>query len=1409
VNEPVSAPAPAARRRKPGRGLLLGALLLPCALAGGGLALWWGLATEPGSAWLLRQVPGLELEGAQGTVLGDFSARRLRYHLPGGADTLTIQGLRAHGTALGWHRSPQLWGRLLLESVSAERVELSLAPTTEATAAPQDLRLPFALEIASLSVAELRIPSLSDQPLQALQASLSLSAEGGALHRARIAALRWDQRELSGEASVQSGGEMRVQAQLLARQPAASSLGAAQLPAWTARLQADGPLLHLPVQAQLDSPGYSSEPSSPQTLKASATLAPFEAWPLQALDLQTQGLDLAQLQRGAPRTSLVGSVSLRAAQAQAPLRISAALRNGMAGRFDAQALPLRQLALDLELKPWDPASLRLHQLDLQLGTQTQAAGRLHAVGNLGALGSSASQAGSTLSIEIEGLRSELLDGRLAPALASGQLRLHSQAGLQALASWPPVALTLDLKGRLAPELQAAEFSLQAESELSLAGAKLRQWRLLSGGGRLEAQGALTLQQAGHWSRGWNAELQARMSALDLRHFWRGAAGGAWRSGSQSLNASLDARLSRGPNAAGTAPWRNAPQGQALLQIQPSQLAGLPLTGELRYARQAEAAPQAQLALKLAGNQLQAKLAGREADRGAERLRLESDWQAPQLAALQPWLSGLFPALLPGLSLQGELAGTLGLELSPAGKDAALPWQLSSEAGLQIKELRLSAKQLPALQIRQAQLQAALGGGDDAQLRLQAGIQQLDAGSSLHLRELALALNGPWSKHQLTLSAQGDYRLPGWLNGSAQGPLQSGGLRLSLEGAWSQPLARAWREGARWQARQLELLARPDNAALPAWLAASQLALQLEFGAQGRLEALQAAPGRLELLGAGFAWRQFQLDALTAAAPQLELELAMEPLAVAPLLARWQPSFGWGGNLVMGGAARVSSGARNLKVDVAVQRSAGDLSVTDERGTQALGLTELRFGLLADQGVWHLTQAMAGQNLGALGGALTAHAAAPQLLPGPAAPLEGVLEARVANLGTWGAWVPTGWRLGGSLFASLSLGGKLGAPQITGQAGGQGLSLRNPLYGVDLQQGEFGLRLSGESARLEHLSARGGEGSLRAEGQVLLGAEPSAEFRLSAERFALLRRVDRRLVLSGESLVKLSRQGLDVGGKLRADEGLFDFTRGNAPQLDEDVLVLRPEDSQEERSEAGNGASKLPVHVQLELDLGKKLRLRGRGLDTLLAGQLKLTHSNGKPALHGVVSAVGGSFDAYAQKLEIERGQISFAGAADNPRLDVLAIRPGLDDVRVGVTVTGTALNPRIKLYSEPEMRDSDKLSWLVLGRAPESLGRGDTALLQRAAMALLSGEGESTSGKLMRNLGLDELSVHQDADEAKGTVVRLGKQLSKRVYVGYERGLNATTGSWQLIYRIAQRFTLRAQSGDDNALDFIWQWKWE
>jgi len=55
----------------------------------------------------------------------------------------------------------------------------------------------------------------------------------------------------------------------------------------------------------------------------------------------------------------------------------------------------------------------------------------------------------------------------------------------------------------------------------------------------------------------------------------------------------------------------------------------------------------------------------------------------------------------------------------------------------------------------------------------------------------------------------------------------------------------------------------------------------------------------------------------------------------------------------------------------------------------------------------------------------------------------------------------------------------------------------------------------------------------------------------------------------------------------------------------------------------------------------------------------------------------------------------------------------------------------------------------------------------------------------------------------------VGKQISRNWYLGYERSLNATAGNWQVIYRLAQRFTLRAQAGQDNALDLIWSWRFD
>jgi translocation and assembly module TamB len=280
--------------------------------------------------------------------------------------------------------------------------------------------------------------------------------------------------------------------------------------------------------------------------------------------------------------------------------------------------------------------------------------------------------------------------------------------------------------------------------------------------------------------------------------------------------------------------------------------------------------------------------------------------------------------------------------------------------------------------------------------------------------------------------------------------------------------------------------------------------------------------------------------------------------------------------------------------------------------------------------------------------------------------------------------------------------------------------------------------------------------------------------------------------------------------------LIDFNRSDAPSLDSDVHVhggrtaALPTGSAaavEATPSSGNGTPR-SARVALQVDLGNELKLRGRGLDTRLRGDLALSTPGGRLAVNGSVRTEAGSYAAYGQKLDIERGMLVFTGSAENPRLDILALRPNLD-MRVGVEVSGTVQLPRVRLFSEPEMSDTDKLSWLVLGRAPDGLGGTETALLQSAALALLAGEGQGSSGTRLPNIGLDELSVRQtESGDVKATVVTLGKQISRHWYVGYERGVNATTGTWQLIYRVAQRFTVRAQAGDDNALDAIWTWRW-
>ncbi len=1403
-NADRSTPAGPVRRRRRGRGLLWVLLAVPVLLGLVLLALAWALKTEGGTAYVLAKVPGLSLQNARGRLLGDFDVERAELVLPGTEDRIVLEQLQWRNVRLAWNRSPLLWGEVQADrlAIARLRVQVATSASTEPVKPPPSLLSPVALTIADLEIGELHVPGLA-QPLRGLRGSASLGADGGKHHAVTVKSLGWQQLTLAGEARIATQDDLKLSSRWTLGQPAG------ELP-WTAPFQLDGPLADLTLKGALE--------AARQRLQVQARLQPFAPFPVAQLATQAKDLDLAALlpgTEGVPRTGLSGTVTMMP-NADRSLSVKADLDNTAAGRLDQDRLPLRELQLDLLLDPSNWTRLRLPRLDAQLA----GGGRLQAVGQT-------SQAdGSVLTLRLTGLDSRQIDARWPLVQARGELKLSTKASIAKASTDQALQVEGDLAGLLGQGRLQAPLAVTLAAELRTQSIRLERLQAKSGPATLRAEGEFTLNEALNFAGGWKTRVEASVQGLDPRRLSpEPLAEGALP---QALNGRLQAALQ---SARGSL-W---PQGKAEFELQPSQWQGLPLAGQIRYARNGNAAPDLLADLRLADATLQARSRINAAAR-REQVDLSITANAPKLASLQPMLRAQFPQATIVGSAQAQATVVL---IQPGARQAQYgsegKWQLQGFGLSGVPGLPANSGSRPALQLDNATGQWSLSSLKDAPLAWTTQLRNLRLPQhSTRLDELQMDLAGSWAQHRLTVTTQGQVPLPPVLtqptatkvvaraqaasaNGGALAqtvPLDPQGARarLALDGALEVDPLQAWRRGATWQARGLTLALEASQQPTPLLKAGPlALALRLDPGLDPRQATL--APGRMEVLGAGVRWDRMIWQSSTLPhlpAGEWDVQAVLEPLAAAPVLAKLQPDFGWGGDLQIEGRFKSRRDARGLTLDAMIERTKGDLTVTDEVSTQRLALTDLRLGLLADQGVWHVVQGVAGENMGAVGGALTFRTANAHALPTPSAKLEGGIEAKVDNMGNWGPWLPAGWRLGGSLAATLNFGGTLGAPEVRGQAGAQKLSLRNPLMGVDMQQGELALTMSGREARLEKFSARAGNGTVNMDGTLRFGAQPSAELSLKADTFALLQRVDRRIVATGAAQLKASAQLLDLKGQFVIAEGLFDFSRGDAPQLDSDVQVVR----QNAPAKALDGSGKpMRLKLDLDLDLGRRLQLKGYGIDTKLRGLLHLAQDGQpRPQLTGEVRSEGGTFNAYGQKLVVERGVFSFVGPLDNPRLDVLAIRPGMENetVRVGVTVTGTATSPRVRLYSEPDMSETNKLSWLVLGRGPENLGRTDTALMQRAAMALISGDGESASDKLIHNIGLDELSFSGEGDDARGTVVRLGKQVSRNVFVAYARGLNATTGSWEVIYKLAQRFTLRAQVNEvQQGLDVIWQWKWE
>jgi translocation and assembly module TamB len=802
---------------------------------------------------------------------------------------------------------------------------------------------------------------------------------------------------------------------------------------------------------------------------------------------------------------------------------------------------------------------------------------------------------------------------------------------------------------------------------------------------------------------------------------------------------------------------------------------------------------------------------------------------------------------PGLdaTLQGELRKSSGGgNVSLRGRDAAqaLRW-LQQLPGL-------PASLQTAAGSGSAELQASWQGGwADPAVQARLDLPSLDWGSAppaaatpadtasaapgeLKIRALQATLSGRLSQAQL----------------AAQGRLEVEQRRYALQLAASggrvqpAPIA-AWREAA-WQGLLNQFSVSVEDPALGpgAWRLATRSALPLQWtparsGAGAAFEGgageatLSAPPARVAAstpAQATLSWQpvRWRPGELVSAGKLTGLPMAWIALFGGPQLT----GAGLGGDLLLDGQWDATLSER-LQLKASLARRSGDITVQAEtaQGSSArvaAGLKQAQLSLVGNGDALTLALRWDSERAGTADGQLqTRLSRAPdaQGVGGwswpPDAPLNGQLRAQLPRIGVWSLLAPPGWRLRGSLAADLAIGGTRVAPLLTGDLQANDLALRSVVDGIEFANGRLRAKLDGSRMRISEFTLQGAGdkgtgGMLTAQGEAgWVNGKPQVLLDAKLERLRASLRTDRQLTVSGQLQASLQSEQAELTGKLVVDQAHIVLPEEGTPQLGDDVVVRTSRGAAtgqnapaETSAQAATARPKRPVKLAVQLDLGRDFRIQGKGLDTRVRGTLALYgDALAGPRLTGTVNTFGGQYRAYGQRLDVEQGALRFSGAIDNPALDILAIRPNLTQ-RVGVQITGTALLPRVRLYAQPELPDAEKLSWLVIGR-PSAAGGAEAALLQQAALALLGGKGGGLSGGLAASLGLDELSFRGSASNANGGTsegaVTLGKRFSRNFYAAYERSISGALGTLYVFYDLSQRFTVRAQAGQQSAIDLI------
>jgi translocation and assembly module TamB len=420
----------------------------------------------------------------------------------------------------------------------------------------------------------------------------------------------------------------------------------------------------------------------------------------------------------------------------------------------------------------------------------------------------------------------------------------------------------------------------------------------------------------------------------------------------------------------------------------------------------------------------------------------------------------------------------------------------------------------------------------------------------------------------------------------------------------------------------------------------------------------------------------------------------------------------------------------------------------------------------------------------------------QLLANPdAATIDGSVKTAIQDLSQLQLAHPAFTDLKGMFNLDLAVSGTTTQPHIAGQASLKQGQVVLVDAGIVLKQIEANINGNLEQVTFDYQAASG-KGMLNGHGNYIFkdsGWELKTE--LEAKQFTLMNTPEALVIAEPELTISITPKLTKVSGKVTIPEAELEPTEFNTTVTpSRDVIVVSDEPVEDE-----TGAQ---TEIDLQIILKDKVKLKASGFQGRLTGQLHVTGNTSDILTgNGEIKIKDGSYLAYGKLLKVDDGSIRFAGAIDNPELDIKAVRTG-KDYKAGLHIEGYAASPQANLFSEPDMGQDDILSYILLGEPLDQASAADAAILASAATGLGLQNGAMIGDQIASTFGLDEFNVR--GDSADNAALYVGKYLSPKLYLSYGIGVFESVSTVELRYELSKIWALKAESGTESGVDLLY-----